>query len=94
MKVVPGEVADVDASKRMNFASDPVLGESPKFVDLRLLTAHTADKLKFVIGPATRVRGLTDNSNGLTSRHHIAKVTADRVSEAKAYIVYIKNSEF
>ena len=35
-----------------------------------------------------------DNSNGLTSRHHIAKVTADRVSEAKAYSDYIKNSEF
>ena len=59
-----------------------------------LLTADTADKLKSIIGPATRVRGLTDSSNGLTSSRGIAKVTADRVSEAKVYSDYIKNSEF
>ena len=78
----------------MNFASNPDLGESPKFVDLRLSTAHTADKLKSVIGSATRVGGLTNNTDGLTSRHRIAEVTADRVSEAKAYSDYIKKSEF
>ena len=78
----------------MNFASNPVLGKSPKFVDLQLLTSHTADKLKSVIGSATRVGGLTNNTDGLTSRHHIAEVTADRVGEAKAYSDYIKNSEF
>ena len=80
VKAVPGEVADVDAIKRMNFTNYPVLGKSPKFVDLRLSTAHTADKIKSVIGPATRAGGLTDNSNRLTSSHNIAKVTADRVS--------------
>ena len=37
---------------------------------------------------------LTDNSAGLTSSQGIANVTADRVSEAKAYSDYIKNSEF
>ena len=37
---------------------------------------------------------MTDNSDGLMSRHGIAKVTADIVSEAKAYSDYIKNSEF
>ena len=42
VKAVPGEVADVDASERMNFASNTVLCESPKFVDLRLSIAHTA----------------------------------------------------
>ena len=94
VKAVPVEVADVDASERMNFASNPVLGKSPKFVDLRLSTAHTADKLKSVIGPATRVRGLTDNSDGIKSRNRIAEVTADRESEAKWYSEYIKNSEF
>ena len=52
------------------------------------------DKLKSVIIPTTRFRGLTDNFDGLVSSHGIAKVTADRVSEAKAYIDYIKNSEF
>ena len=59
-----------------------------------ILTAHTADKLKSVIGPATRAGGLTDNSDGLTSSHGISKVVADRVSEAKAYSDYVKNSEF
>ena len=48
----------------------------------------------YVIGPATKAGGLTDNSDTLTSRHRIAKVTADRVSEVKAYSDYIKNSEF
>ena len=63
-------------------------------MDLRLSTAHTADKLKSAIGPATRVRGLMDSSDRLTYRHHIAKVIADRVSEAKAYSDYIKKYEF
>ena len=66
----------------------------PFDASMGLSTAHTADKLKSVIGLAIIVRGLTDNSDGLTSRHGIAKVTADRVSEAKAYSDYIKNSEF
>ena len=62
--------------------------------DLGLLPAHTADKLKSIFDPSTRAGGLTDNSNGLTSSHGIAKVTADSASEAKAYSDYIKNSEF
>ena len=78
----------------MNFASNAVFSENPKFVGLGLWPAHTADKLKSIIGHATRVRGLTDNSDRLASRHGIAKVTADRVSEAKAYSDYIKNYEF
>ena len=35
-----------------------------------------------------------DNSDRLTSSRGIVKVTADRVSEAKAYSDYIENSEF
>ena len=35
-----------------------------------------------------------DSSNELSSSHGIVKVTADIVSEAKAYSEYIKNSEF
>ena len=66
----------------------------PFDASIRLSTAQTADKLKSVIGPATRVRGLTDNTDKLTSSHGISKVAADRVSEAKAYSDYIKNSEF
>ena len=63
-------------------------------MDLGLSTAHTANKLKSAIGPATRVRGLTDNTDGLTSSHGISKVAADRVSEAKRYSDYIKNYGF
>ena len=37
---------------------------------------------------------MTDKYDGLTSSHGIAKVTADRASEAKAYSDYIKISEF
>ena len=59
-----------------------------------LLPAHTADKLKFGIGPATRSGGLTDNTNRLSSSHGIVNVTADRVSKAKRYSDYIKNYEF
>ena len=78
----------------MNFASNSVFGETPNFVDLGLLPAHTADKLKSILIPATRSGGLTDNSDGLTSSHGIAKVTVDRVSEAKAYSDSIKNYEW
>ena len=88
------EVSDVNLCERVNFASNSVFGENPKFVDLGLSPAHTVDKLKSIFVPATRSGGLTDNSDGLTSSHGIAKVTADRVSEEKAYSDYIKNSEF
>ena len=60
---VSAEVADVNLRKRMNFTSNSVLGKTPKFVDLGLLPAHTTDKLKSVIKPATRAGGLTDHSN-------------------------------
>ena len=66
----------------------------PIDASMGLLTAHTADKLKSVIGPVTRVQGLMDNSDRITSSHGISKVGADRVSETKAYRYYIENSEF
>ena len=54
LEVVPREVSDVDTSERMNFANNPVLGETPKSVNLRLLTVNTVDKLNSAIAPATR----------------------------------------
>ena len=93
-ETVSAEVADVNPCERVNFPSNAVFGENPKFMDLGLSTAHTANKLKSGIGPTTRVQVLTDNNDGLTSSHGILKVAADRVSEAKAYSDYIKNSEF
>ena len=94
METVSAEIADVNLCERMNFASNSIFGETPKFVDLGLSPAHTTDKLKSVIGPATRAESWLDHSNWLGARHRIAEVTADRVSEAKAYSDYIKKSEF
>ena len=92
LEAVSVEVADVNASKRMNFASNMVLGKNPKFVNLRLSIVNTADKLNFVFSPVTRAEVFTDHSNWLVSRHSIVEVTADRVNEAKGYRNYIKNS--
>ena len=94
METVSAEVADVNLCKRVNFASNSVFGETPKFMDLGLSPAHTPDKIKSIFVPANRVGVLADNSDGLTSSHGIAKVTADRVIEEKAYSDYNKNSEF
>ena len=94
VETASAEIADVNMRKRMNFASNSVFGNNPKFLNLGLSPAHTADKLKSIFPPATRSGGLTDNSNRLASRHRIVEVTADRASEPKAYSEYIKNSEF
>ena len=73
----------------MNFASNPVLGETPKFVDLRLLTVNTANKLNSVFVPVIIAEDLMGSLNWLADSYGIAEVTSDRVSEAKAYINYI-----
>ena len=48
-KTFPKESADVYARKRMDFASNSVVAESPNFLDLGLLPANIADKLKSII---------------------------------------------
>ena len=88
--VFSGEVTDVNASKMIKFVSNTVLGETPKFMDLQLLTVNTAEKLNSVFTPITRAEGLMGNSNWLAARHGIAEVTADRVIKAKAYINYVE----
>ena len=47
-----------------------------------------------VIGPANKAEVWLDHSNLFASRHCIVELTADKVSEAKVYSDYIKNSEF
>ena len=84
METVPVESADANSRGGMEFASNCVLGKSPNFVDLGLLPANAADKLNSVFAPATRVEGLTDNSDWLLSMHGYREVTVGRVSEAKA----------
>ena len=78
----------------MNFAINPVLGETPKFVDLRLLTVNTSEKLNSIFYLVTRAEGLTYQSDWLASRHYIVEVTEGRVSEVQAYRNYIKNSKY
>ena len=94
LEVVSGEVADINARKRMNFLSNSVLDETPKFVDLGLSPAHKTDKLKSVIGQTTRSGEFKDNSDWIASRHRIAEVTEEKLSKVQAYSNYIKNSEF
>ena len=94
VETVSSEVSDINPRERMNFTSNSVFGETPKFVDLGLSPAHTTDKLKSVIGPTTRAKDWLDHSDRFASRHHIAEVTADRVSKAKTYSDYIKDSKF
>ena len=93
-KTVSGESAGVYVHERMDFASNSVVAESPNFLDLGLSPANKADKLKSIISPTTRVKGLTDSSKWIASRHGCKEVTARKVSEEKAYSNYIKNSEF
>ena len=68
------EVADVNLHKNMNFDSNCIFSETQKFVDLGLSPAHTEDKLKSILDPATRAGGLTDIFNGITYSHGIAKL--------------------
>ena len=78
----------------MNFASNPVLGKSPKFMDLRLSNVNIKYKLNSAFAPATRAEVWIDHSNWLASSHRIAEGTAERASEEKVYSDYIKKSEF
>ena len=89
LEAVSAEVSDVNPRERMNFASNSVLSETPKFVDLRLSPAHTTDKLNSVIGSATRDGGLKDHSDWLMPRHSIEEVTEEILSEEQAYRIYI-----
>ena len=90
LEEVSGEVSDIDASKSMNSASNPVHGKTPKFVYLQLSDVNTADKLNIVFAPVTKAEVLTDHSNWFTSRHSISGVTASRVSEEKRTAIIIK----
>ena len=90
LEVVSVEFANFNAHERINFASNYLLVETPKFVDFGLSPANTADKLNSVFSPATIAGELTDNSNWLASRHGISEVTEGRVIEEKAYSDYIK----
>ena len=74
----------------MELASNSVLGETPKFLDLGLSNANTANKLNYVFSPTNIAGGFTENSNWRVYDHVIAEVTERRASKVQAYINYIK----
>ena len=80
--------------KRMDFCSNSVVSGSPNYMDFRLLTANTMEKIKSVIGPTTRVERLTNGSDWLTSRHGIEEFMVERVREGKLHSRYIIENEF
>ena len=94
LEEVFGEVDDISARKRMNFASNPVLGKTSKYVDLRLSTINIEDKLIYVFMPVTKAEGLTNHSKWHAYRHCITEVLAYRVSKAKPNINYMMSSKF
>ena len=94
LEAVSAEIVDINLHKRMNFASDYVLGKTPRLVDFGPSPSHTTDKIKSVISPATRAGGLTDHSDWIAPMHRIEEVTERRVSKVQAYSDYNKNSEF
>ena len=50
-ETVSAEVANVNLCERVNFPSNAVFGENPKFMDLGLSTAHTANKISLASAP-------------------------------------------
>ena len=82
-KLVTDESVDVYARGRMNFGSDTVLSEDPNFMNFRLSTVNTMDKLRSVIVPTIRVGGPKNGSNWIQPRHDIEEATADRASKTK-----------
>ena len=63
-------------------------------MDLGQSPSQTTHKLKPILSPPTRVKGLTDSSNWIVYKHGTEEVTVERMNKTKAYIDYIKNSEF
>ena len=57
VEIFSRESTNVNARKRMDFASSSVIGESPNFLDLGMLPANTADKLKSVFAPLPEFKG-------------------------------------
>ena len=74
LEAVSREVSDVNARKMMNFVSNSVLGETPKFLGVGLLPANTADKFNSVFSPANRAVGFPDRSNWLAAGNFISEV--------------------
>ena len=72
--------ADVNSCCRMNFGSDAVLTETPKFVNLRLASVHTLNDLGSVFMPTNIIGTPTDDYNWFLTSHRIGEVTVDRVS--------------
>ena len=94
VKSLPGEiVADLDPSKRVNLAHS-IIRESPKFINLGLLSFNATGKPNIAFAPSTRSKSLNSTqrenfkSDWLASRHYF-----ERVSETTSHNNHINNSE-
>ena len=81
---------DVNSRCGMNFGSDFVVTPNQNFVDFGIASVNTTDKLGSVSVPTTRVGIPKNSSDWLQQRHDFEEATADRVSETKENINYIK----
>ena len=93
VKSLPGEiVADLDPSKLVNLASS-VISESPKFINLRLMSFNTTGIPNIALTPSTRSKSLNGTwrenfrDNWLSCSHGF-----ETLSETTAYSNHIKNS--
>ena len=77
-------MVDVNSLSGMNFKSDTVVTPNPNFVNFRIASVNTTDKLGSVSVPTTRVGKPTKISNWRRQAHYIEESMADRVSEKNA----------
>ena len=78
----------------MDFGSDTVLSESPKFMNFRLSSVNTTDELRSVLVTTTRVRRPTGGYNWILPGHDSIEATSGRVRESKAKNHYNFKREF
>ena len=74
----------------MHFRSDSVVPPYPYFVNFRVASVNTMEKLGSVSATPTRVRRPICSSYWRQQGHDIGEVTVERVSNSKAYSDYIK----
>ena len=78
----------------MQFGSDSVVTPNPNFVNFRIASVNATDRLGLVSATTTILGRPTLSSDWLQHGHDIEEVTAEKVSEAKAYSDYILENEF
>ena len=94
LEAVPREVTDVNAREMTNFASNPVIDETPKFVDLRISTINTADRLNSAFPPLPERKVGWITPTGLRLGIVLRKLQCTDRARQKRTVTILKNSEF